>query len=119
MFRPKPSDMNPAYEAADLAGEINKIYQRMNLAGKNASVDRLRRKVNKLAELVEKIFPESESSLNRRSLEEAVQIIHECVPLMDLNRKSLLLSDELQNRWTHRLQAMEAVLDDLNRTGRN
>jgi len=45
---------NIPYECKDFAGEVNKLYQRLDLAGKNAAVDRLRRKVNRLAELAEK-----------------------------------------------------------------
>jgi len=93
-----------ARDCKDFAGEVNNLYQRMNLAGKNAAVDRLRRKVNRLAELTEKAHTPGR-------LEEALQILHECVPLMDLNVKSLLLSPDLQKRWNHRLTSIQNRLE--------
>ncbi len=94
-----------ARDCLDLAGEVNKLYQRMNLAGKNAAVDRLRRKVNRLAELTDR-------ALHPEHLEEALQTLHECVPLMDLNVKSLLLSPDLQKRWNHRLAKIQKRLEE-------
>jgi outer membrane murein-binding lipoprotein Lpp len=104
-----------AYECKELAGEVNKLYQRMNLAGKNAAVDRLRRKVNRLAELVEAAQKEKSASRTSKRIDDAVQIVHECVPLMDLNLKSLLLSEDLHKRWIRRLDSLEARLKDWSR----
>lgn len=101
-----------AFECKDLAGEIHKVYQRLNLSGRNAAVDRLRRKVSQLAELAEKNPPDRPGPRTSRDLEEALSIVHECVPLLDLNLKKLLLSPELQERWNRRLERIENRLKE-------
>jgi hypothetical protein len=101
-----------AHECQDFAGEVNKLYQRMNLAGRNAAVDRLRRKVNRLSERVGSARDRDGSPAVKGALEEALRTVHECVPLLDLNVKSLLLSEDLQIRWNQRLGAMEVRLKE-------
>jgi hypothetical protein len=106
-------DPNLSRDCRELAGEIHKVYQRMNLAGRNASVDRLLRRVNQLVALIERVGSSSAGQCDRRRIEEMLLIIHECVPLLDLNLKSLLLSKELHQRWTSRLEYIGARFNTL------
>ncbi len=99
-----------AAQAEDLAGEIHKVYQRTNLAGKNAAVDRLRREVNAFAQKVREAQAAKTPARTRALLAEAQQLLHECVPLIDLCLKKVLLSPELHQRWTKWLSRLEEGL---------
>jgi hypothetical protein len=99
-----------AAQAEDLAGEIHKVYQRTNLSGKNEAVDRLRRQVNALAAKVREAQEARTADRTRRLLEEAGRLLHECVPLMDLCLRRVLLSPELHRRWTGWLSRLEEGL---------
>jgi hypothetical protein len=91
----------------DLAGEIHKVYQRTNLSGKNEAVDRLRRQVNALAAKVREAQEARTADRTRRLLEEVGRLLHECVPLLDLCLRKMLLSPELHRRWTQWLGRLD------------
>jgi hypothetical protein len=98
---------NLAVQCDDLAGEINKIYQHLPWAGKNEAVNRLKRQIHQLAEEA-KNAQESESLMTTQiRLKEAISLIHECVPLLDLCQKKLLVSEELHARWIKKLDGLE------------
>jgi len=100
-----------AAQAEDLAGEIHKVYQRTNLAGKNAAVDRLRREINAFAQKVREAQGAQTAARTRALLAESLLLLHECVPLMDLCLRKVLLSKDLHLRWTKWLARLEEGLN--------
>jgi predicted GTPase len=96
-----------AVQCNELAGEINKLYQHLPWAAKNEAVARLKRQIHQLAEEAQKV-QESQSVLTTQShLKEAISLIHECVPLLDLCLRKILVSPELHSRWIKRLNELE------------
>jgi hypothetical protein len=96
-----------AAQAGDLSGEIHKVYQRTNLSGKNAAVDRLQRQANRIAEKLRETRTATSRLKTQTLLEQSRLLVHECVPLMDLCLKKNLLSAELHQRWTRFLKRLD------------
>lgn len=95
----------------DLAGEINKTYQNLPWALKHEAVARLKRQAHELSQAVQKSKDSTSISRTRKFLEEALALVHECVPLMSLCVRKNLLSTELQDRWAKRLNEIDRYLD--------
>ena len=108
-----PSDFlneNLAVQCDDLAGEINKVYQHLPWAAKNEAVARLTRQIHQLAEEA-KQAQESQSLITTQTrLREAISLINECVPLLDLCLRKVLVSQELHVRWIKKLNDLEIKL---------
>jgi hypothetical protein len=100
---------NLAVQCNDLAGEINKVYQHLPWAIKNEAVARLKRQIHQLAEEAKKA-QESQSLITQTRLKEAISLIHECVPLLDLCLRKILVSEELHVRWIKKLNDLEKKL---------
>ncbi len=96
-----------ASQARDLSGEIHKVYQRTNLSGKNAAVDRFQRQVHQIAEKLQEARAATSRLKTQALLEQAILLVHECVPLMDLCLKKNLLSPDLHQRWTLFLKRLD------------
>ena len=94
-------------QAEDLAGEAHKVYQRTRLAGKNAAVDRLLRCLDDLAKHLREAKEGRTPQRTKASLEQALRNLHECIPLLDLCLKKVLVSPELFKRWTLWLARLE------------
>jgi hypothetical protein len=101
---------NLAVQCEDLAGEINKVYQHLPWARKNEVVSRLRRQIHQLAEEVQKAQASQSAMTTQTRLREAISLTHECVPLLDLLLKKVLVSPELHTRWLKRLSEMDKAL---------
>ena len=96
-----------AVQCEDFASEVLKTYQQLPWAMKNEAVTRLKRQVSQLAEEAKKA-QESQSVLTtQKHLREAISLIHECVPLLDLCLRKILVSQELYGRWIKRLDNLE------------
>ena len=93
-------------QAEDLAGEVHKVYQRTRLAGKNAAVDRLLRRLDDLSKHLKEAKEGRSPQKTRSCLESALRCLHECIPLLDLCLKKVLVSKELHQRWTQWLGRM-------------
>jgi hypothetical protein len=93
-----------------LASEINKTYQNLPWALKHEAVSRLKRQVHELSQCVLKAKQSTARGRTRKYLEDAVNLTHECVPLMSLALKKNLLSHELQERWAKRLTEIDRYL---------
>lgn len=98
--------------ARDLAGAVHKVYQRLNLAGKNAEVDRLRRQIFRLAGELEKARETSLPLQVQHHLRNAQGLIHECVPLLSLCLQHHLLSRELYDLWTAKLEELKGLVEE-------
>jgi four helix bundle protein len=94
-------------QAQDFTGEVHQVYQRTRLAGKNAAVDRLLRCLDGLAKNLREAKEGRSPARTNASLEKALRNLHECVPLLDLCLKKILVSPELHQRWTKWLSRME------------
>ena len=101
-----------AVRCADLAGEILKTYQHLPWAMKNEAVSRLKRQIFQLDEEVKKAQASESVATTQRHLQEAVSLIHECVPLLDLCLRKVLVSQELHTRWIKRLGEIEVKLSE-------
>ncbi|HXL72450.1 MAG TPA: hypothetical protein VN963_02390 [bacterium] len=99
-------------QCRDLAGELIKTYQHLPWAMKNEAVARLKRQINQLAQEAQKA-QESKSVLTTQTrLKEAIALIHECVPLLDLCLRKILVSPELHSRWIKKLSSLEIGFSD-------
>jgi len=92
-----------ASQAKIVAAEIDKVYTRTNLAGKNEVVDRLRRQSAALADKIASAQKSRVAPDTLRLLEEAERLSHECVPLIALCLRKGMLSPDLHQRWTEKL----------------
>jgi hypothetical protein len=101
-----------ASQAKILSAEIDKVYQRANLAGKSEVVDRLRRQSSALAEKVALAQNSRVAAQTVRLLEECLRLTHECVPLMDLCLRKLLLSPDLHRHWTQKFSDTARRLEE-------
>src|SRR6185295_17292160 len=81
-----------------LAGEINKTYQHLPWALKNEAVARLKRTIMALSKEVLKAQESDSLVPTQKHLREALSLVHECVPLMNLCLRKALLSPDLHNR---------------------
>jgi hypothetical protein len=90
---------NLAVQCNDLAGEINKVYQHLPWAMKNEAVARLKRQIHQLAEETKKAQESKNLMTTQTRLKEAIALIHECVPLLDLCLRKILVPKELHIRW--------------------
>jgi len=104
--------VNLAAQCADLAGEVNKVYQHLPWALKNEAVSRLKRQIHQLSQEVQLAQDSPSAVRTRKHLEEALGLTHECVPLMGLALRKALLSPELHERWVKRLNAFEKSLSE-------
>jgi hypothetical protein len=105
-----PSDflnVDLAAQCENLAGEMIKVYQHLPWAMKNEIVNRLTRQINQLAEEAKKaqVSPSVLATQNR--LKESISLIHECVPLLDLCLRKVMVSPELHTRWIKKLNMLE------------
>jgi hypothetical protein len=105
-------NLNLAAQCQDLAGEINKVYQRLDWALQNEIVQRLKRQAHRLAQSVQYAQDSKSLSQTEKHLEDSLALVHELVPLMDLCLRKNLLSPELQKRWILQLKKMETQLRD-------
>ncbi len=101
-----------AVQCQDLAGEILKTYQHLPWAMKNEAVARLKRQIFQLDEEVKKAQLSESVALTQSRLREAIALIHECVPLLDLCLRKVLVSQELHTRWIKRLTGIESKLSE-------
>ncbi len=95
-----------------LAGEINKTYQHLPWALKNEAVARLKRTIMALSKEVLKAQESDGPVPTQKHLKEAVSLVHECAPLMNLCLRKALLSPDLHNRWIKRLNAIDIQLEE-------
>ncbi len=105
-----PSDFlneNLAIQCDDLAGEINKVYQHLPWAQKHEAVARLTRQIHQLSEEAKKAQESQSLAASQTHLKEALSLIHECVPLLDLCLRKVLVSPELHQRWIGKLNRLE------------
>lgn len=110
-------NLNLPDQCLSLAGEINKVYQHLPWAVKNAAVARLKRQVNELAQSVQKAHDAKSVLTTQKHLQNAVALTHECVPLMSLCVRKALLSQDLNDRWIKRLNAIEKQLNEWLKAG--
>ncbi len=103
-------NMNLAASCDDLAGEINKVYQHLPWAMKNEAVSRMKRQVHQLSLKVHKAQEASSPAPTQKHLQEAIALVHESVPLLDLCLRKVLVSPELHQRWIKRLGEIEKRL---------
>jgi hypothetical protein len=96
----------------DLASAIDKTYQRLPWALKQAAVARLKRQAHHLSQEVQKAQDSKGASPTQRHLREALSMAHECVPLLSLCLKKNLLSPELHDRWVKQLGVIEQRLEE-------
>lgn len=99
-------------QCQDLAGEILKTYQHLPWAMKNEAVTRLKRQVFQLDEEVKKAQLSESIATTQSRLREAISLIHECVPLLDLCLRKVLVSPELHVHWIKRLNYIESRLSE-------
>jgi hypothetical protein len=95
-----------------LAAEIDKVYTRTNLAGKNEVVDRFRRQSAALGEKVALAQNSRVAIQTVQLLEEALRLTHECVPLMGLCLRKGMLSEELNQRWSEKFSDTARRLEE-------
>lgn len=112
MSFPNFLNLNLAAQCQDLAGEINKVYQRLAWALKNEIVQRLKRQAHRLAQSVQCAQDSKSHSQTEKHLEDSLPLAHELVPLMDLCLRKNLLSPELQKRWVLQLKKIEPQLQE-------
>lgn len=93
-----------AEECNSLAGEVHKTYQNMPWALKNEHVSRLKRQVQQLSQDVESARDSESAFLTHLRLQNAVALVHECVPLMSLCLGKNLLTPVLYGCWIKRLK---------------
>ncbi len=105
-------NINLATLCDDLASELNKTYQHLPWALKNAAVERLKRKVHALSQAVSNAQKSKSAARTQKFLQDAVALTHECVPLMSLCLKKVLLSQELHDRWVKRLNGIDKHLNE-------
>jgi len=105
-------NLNLAAQCQDLAGEINKVYQRLDWALKNEIVQRLKRQAHRLAQAVQSAQNSKNPSQTQMHLENSLALAHELIPLMDLCLRKNLLSPEIQKRWVLKLKTMEPRLQE-------
>jgi predicted GTPase len=103
---------NLAVQCDNLAGEINKVYQYLPWAMKNEVVARLKRKIHQLAEEAKKAQESQSVMTTQNRLKEALSLINECVPLLDLCLRKVLVSKELHTRWINKLNSLEIIFSD-------
>jgi hypothetical protein len=101
-----------AVQCSDLAGEVNKVYQHLPWAVKNEAVARLKRQIHQLSEDVQKAQDSQNAARTKKHLETSVSLVHECVPLIGLCLRKVLLSQELHDRWIKRLSHIGRQLDE-------
>jgi len=101
-----------AEQCRDFTGEVNKVYQHLPWASKNEAVARLKRQVDRLSREVREAQDSRNRAQTRKRLEEALGLVHECVPLMSLCLRKVLLSPELHDRWVARLDLLEGQLNE-------
>lgn len=106
---------NLASQFEALAGEINKVYQRMEWAMKNEVVQRLKRRVHQLAQSVRAVQDASSQVSTVKNLENGLAAAHELVPLLDLCLRKNLVSPDLQKRWVAWLNRLEPQLEEWRR----
>jgi hypothetical protein len=106
---------NLASQCEKLAGEINKVYQRLEWALKNEIVQRLKRQVHQLAQAVRAAQDSSSPAATFKNLENAIGLVHELVPLLDLCLRKNLVSPDLQKRWVGELNRLGPQLEEWNR----
>jgi hypothetical protein len=73
-------------------------------------VARLKRQIHQLAEEVKKAKESQSLMTTQNRLKEAISLIHECVPLLDLCLRKILVSQELHSRWIKKLNDLERSL---------
>jgi hypothetical protein len=105
-------NLNLPDQCLSLAGEINKVYQHLPWAMKNEAVSRLKRQIHQLAEDVQKAKDSKNSVTTEKRLQNAIALVHECAPLMNLCLRKALLSPDLNERWLKRLNAIEKQLNE-------
>ena len=101
-----------------LAGEVNKVYQRLEWALKNEVVQRLKRQSHRLAQETRAARNSSGVSATLGHLEEALGLAHELVPLLDLALRKNLVSPDLQKRWVGWLNRLLPQLEAWRRSCR-
>jgi hypothetical protein len=101
-----------ATQTGVLSAEIDKVYQRANLAGKHEVVDRLRRQSTALAGKVKLAQASRVATQTVPLLEESLRLTHECIPLMDLCLRKSLLSSDLHQRWTQKFSDTARQLEE-------
>jgi hypothetical protein len=99
-----------AEECTSLAVDIHKTYQYMPWTLKNEYVSRLKRQVQRLSEDVESTRDSQNASLVHLRLQNAVALVHECVPLMSLCLSKNLLTPILFGCWIKRLKSINSQL---------
>lgn len=99
------------FRARDFAGMVNKLYQRLNLAGRIAEVDRLRRQAHRLSGEIAKAKEAKQPLKTQHHLRVASGLVHECVPLLSLCVQHKLLSQELYELWTAKLEELGDLID--------
>ena len=99
-------------QAGILSAEIDKVYQRANLAGKNEVVDRFRRQSAALAAKIALAKASREAAKTVLLLEESLRLTHECVPLMGLCLRKGLLSEEWHQRWMEKFSDTAKRLEE-------
>jgi hypothetical protein len=105
-------NINLCAQCENLAGEIIKTYQHLPWAIKNEAVARLKRQIHQLAEEAKKAQGSQSVMKTQNHLQEAISLIHECVPLLDLCLRKILVSQELHARWIKKLSALEISFSD-------
>jgi hypothetical protein len=105
-------NQNLAIQCNDLAGEIVKTYQRLPWAMKNEAVARLSRQIHQLAEEAKKAQDSQSVMTTQTRLKEALSLINECIPLLDLCLRKVLVSPELHTRWIKKLNSLEIGFSD-------
>jgi predicted GTPase len=110
MAQPDFLKHNLAAQCEDLAGEINKVYQHLPWARKNEVIVRLKRNIHQLAEEVQKAQASQSAMTTQTRLREAISLVHECVPLLSLLLKKVLVSPELHTRWIKQLNDIDKAL---------
>jgi hypothetical protein len=105
-------NVNLAAQCDNLAGEVNKTYQHLPWALKNEAVSRLKRQVHQLSQDVQLAQDAQSPIRTQKHLEDAVGLVHECVPLMGLCLRKALLSPELHDRWVKQLNTIDKQLSE-------
>jgi hypothetical protein len=101
-----------AVQCNDLAGEIVKTYQHLPWAMKNEAVSRLSRQIHQLAEEAKKAQDSRSVMTTQTRIKEALSLINECVPLLDLCLRKVLVSPELHTRCIKKLNGLEIDFSD-------
>jgi hypothetical protein len=105
-------NQNLSIQCNDLAGEIVKTYQNLPWAMKNEAVARLTRQIHQLAEEAKKVQKSQSILTTQTRLKETISLINECVPLLDLCLRKVLVSKELHTRWIDKLNSLEINYSD-------